>query len=207
MRKSQLAVLFLILASLACNVPGSTSPAEPANPPIDIPTFTPTASSVVENKPTDPPAPPTFTPEASAPQPQGNYFDPRSVADCDIFIDSDFPNTIGSIPNAKQSLSDADKKACQYEFSNGALFVSIVTSLPGRDAYETVRQFDAISGGTITPYPIGDVAIFKTFSDGRIALEAVLKGWYVVLDAQGFDEKNLVLLAELLLSNLAPYSS
>lgn len=207
MHKPLLAVLFLTLASLACNMPGSNSPVNPANQPIDIPTFTPTAHSAVENKPTDLPAPPTLTPEAPAPQPQANYFDPRSVADCDIFVDSDFPNTIGSIPNTKQSLSDTDKKACQYEFSNGTLFVSIATSLPGIEAYETVRQFDAISGGTITPYPIGDVAIFKTFSDGRITLEAVLNGWYVVLDAQGFDEKHLALLAELLLTNLAPYSS
>lgn len=207
MRKPLFGVLLLLLSSLACNLPGSTSPAEPANLPIDIPTFTPTTSSAAENKPTDLPAPPTFTPEASAPQTQINYFDPRSIADCDIFVDSDFPNTIGSIPNTKQSLSDTDKKACQYDFSNGTLFVSITTSLPGLEAYETVRQFDAMSGGTITPYPIGDVAIFKTFSDGRITLEAVLNGWYVVLDAQGFDEKNLVLLAELLLTNLAPYSS
>ncbi|NWF64361.1 MAG: hypothetical protein HXY38_08660 [Chloroflexi bacterium] len=207
MHKPLLAILLLTLASLACNLPGSTPPSGTANPPIDIPTFTPTASNVEENKPTDLPAPPTFTPEAPAPQPQANYFDPRNIADCDIFIDSDFPNTIGSVPNTKQPLSDADKKACQYEFSNGTLFVSIATSLPGREAYETVRQFDAVSGGTVTPYPIGEIAVFKTFSDGRIALEAVLNGWYVVLDAQGFDEKNLALLAELLLANLAPYSS
>ncbi len=201
MRKPLLAVLLFVLASLACSLP-----AAPASPSIDIPTFTPTASSAAENKPTDLPAPPTFTPEAPAPQPQVNYFDPRIVPDCDIFIDSDFPNTVGSIPSAKQPRSDAEKKACQYEFSNGALFVSIATSLPGLEAYETVRQFDAISGGTVTPYPIGEAAVFTTYGNERITLEAVLNGWYVTLDAQGFDEKHLVLLAELLLSNMAPYT-
>lgn len=197
-------VLLLILASLACNMPG-TAPSAQANPNIDIPTFTPTAH--IADKPTDLPAPPTSTPEPTALQPQINVFDPRSIVDCDIFVDADFPNTIGSIPNTKLALSEADKKACQYDFSNGTLFVSIATSLPGMEAFENIRQFDAFSGGTVTPYPIGDAAVIKNFGDGHIALEAVLNGWYVVLDARGFDEKNLVLLAELLLANLIPYSS
>ncbi len=40
MRKPLLAVLLFVLASLACSLP-----AAPASPSIDIPTFTPTASS------------------------------------------------------------------------------------------------------------------------------------------------------------------
>lgn len=204
MRTYLIPVLLLVLASLACNMPG-TVPSAQANPPIDIPTFTPTAQ--IPDKPTDLPAPPTFTPEPAAPQPQINVFDPRSIADCDIFVDADFPNTIGAIPNTKLALPEADKKACQYDFSNGTLFVSIATNLPGMEAFENVRQFDALAGGTVTPYPIGDAAVIKNFGDGHMALEAVLNGWFVVLDARGFDEKNLVLLAELLLANLTPYSS
>ncbi len=183
-------------------MPGA-APSAQTNPTLDIPTFTSTPQ--IAEKPTDPPAPPTLTPEPAASQPQVNVFDPRNIADCDIFVDANFPNTIGSIPNTKLALPEADKKACQYEFTNGTLFVSIATNVPGMEAFENVRQFDSLAGVTVTPYPTGDAAVIKNFGDGRITLEAVLNGWYVVLDARGFDEKNLVLLAELLLANLTPY--
>ena len=205
MRNLLLAIFILTLASMACNMPGST--ASPVNPPIDIPTFTLTAPGVEPEKPTDQAIPATAIPEATALQPQINAFDPRTIVDCDIFIDSDFPNTIGAIPDTKQALPEADKKACQYNFANGTLFVSISTGAPGMEAFENVRQFDALTGATISPYPIGEAAILKDFGDGHITLEAVINGWYVVLDARGFDEKNLVLLAELLLANLTPYTS
>ncbi|HNB40777.1 MAG TPA: hypothetical protein PLG52_04710 [Anaerolineales bacterium] len=204
MRNLLLAIFILALASMACNMPGSAG--SPVNPPIEIPTFTATVPSVVSDKPTDLPAPATSTPEQAVLQPQVNTFDPRSIADCDIFVDSDFPNTIGALPDTKKALPETDKKACQYNFANGTLFVSIFTGMPGMEAFENVRQFDALTGATISPYPIGEAAVFKDFGDGHITLEAVINGWYVVLDARGFDEKNLALLAELLLANLAPYS-
>ena len=204
MRNLLLAIFILALASMACNMPGSTTS---PNPPIDIPTFTLTAPGVEPEKPTDQAIPATTIPEATALQLQINAFDPRTIADCDIFIDSDFPNTVGAIPDTKQALPEADKKACQYNFANGTLFVSISTGAPGMEAFENVRQFDALTGATISPYPIGEAAVLKDFGDGHITLEAVINGWYVVLDARGFDEKNLVLLAELLLANLTPYTS
>ncbi len=205
MRNTLLSVFVLTLASMACNMPGSAS--SPVNPPIDIPTFTPTVAIGETEKPTDFPVPLPATSESTASQPQVNTFDPRNIADCDIFVDADFPNTIGAIPDTKQALPEADKKACQYNFANGTLFVSISTSTPGLEAFENVRQFDALTGATVSPYPIGEAAVLKDFGDGHITLEAVINGWYVVLDARGFDEKNLVLLAELLTANLAPYSS
>ncbi len=199
MRTSLFAALIFALTSFACNLPISSSQSGATPPPIHIPTFTPTVASNVET------TPPTPTPAVSSAQTRS--LNPRAILGCDIFLDSDFPNTLGSLPNNKQDLSDGEKKACQYSFANASLFASISTSLPGREAYETVRQFDAVSGGSVVPYAIGEAAVFKVFSDNRLTLEAVLNGWYVVLDATGFDEKNLVLLAELLLSNLIPYSS
>lgn len=197
-----LPLLALLLAALACSLPGIGS-APPVQPPVEIPTFTPTAP--VEIKPTDLPAPPTLTPEPTALQPIPRTIDPRAIPGCDIFIDADFPDTLGSLPDTKQDLSEEGKKACQYNFSNGVLVVSISTSLPGREAFENVRQFDALSGAAIESIPLGDIAILKTFDDGRFTLEAVLNGWYVVLDAQGFDRKHLLLLADLLLNNLVAY--
>ncbi|GAB4488025.1 MAG: hypothetical protein Fur0016_04930 [Anaerolineales bacterium] len=197
-----LPLLALLLAALACSLPGIGSAPPPVQPSIEIPTFTPTAQ--VEIKPTDLPAPPTLTPEPGSPQPL-SLLDPRAIPGCDIFIDADFPNTLGSLPDTKQDLSEEGKKACQYNFSNGVLVVSISTSLPGREAFENVRQFDALSGAAIESIPLGDIAILKTFDDGRFTLEAVLNGWYVVLDAQGFDRKHLLLLADLLLNNLVAY--
>jgi hypothetical protein len=198
-----LPILSLVLVSLACSLPGAVT-APPAFPTIDIPTFTPTAAQP-EGKPTEPPAPPTLTPEPTVPAPQARSLDPRALSGCDIFLDADFPNSVGAAPASSQPLSDAEKKACQYTFASGAIFASISTSLPGREAFENVRQFDAVSGGTVEPVTLGEIAVFKTFEDGRVTLEAVLNGWYVVLDAQGFDRKHLLLLAEILLANLLPY--
>lgn len=197
-------LLSLLVASLDCSLPGLAATPQPL-PAIEIPTFTPTAPQPLEIKRTEPPAPPTFTPEPVAPTPQARVLNPRALAGCDIFLDSDFPNTVGSVPTALQPLSEDGKVACQYTFENGSLFVSIATSLPGMEAFQNVRQFDALSGGTIEPVTLGDIAVFKTFDDNRVTLEAVLNGWYVVLDEQGFDRKNLLLLAELLLSSLPPY--
>ena len=203
-RLSRIVSLFsLLLTSLACTLPSVVASPQ-AVPTIDIPTFTPTVQA--EIKPTDPPAPPTLTPEPTALLPQPRLIDPRALSGCDIFLESDFPNTVGSVPASAQTLSDAEKKACQYTFASGTIFVSISTSLPGREAFENVRQFDAISGGTIEPVILGEIAVFKSFGEGRVTLEAVLNGWYVVLDTQGFDRKHLLLLAELLLANLTPYS-
>jgi hypothetical protein len=203
MRKYLIPIL-LILASLACNLPGA-APSAQAIPTIDIPTFTPTAP--IPEKPTDLPAPPIFsTPELPAPAPVVPRFDPRSIANCDIFLlDADFANTVGSIPDTKLSLSDAGKQYCQYNFGNSTLDIFIATDTPGKVAFENARQFDA-PGATVTPYPIGDMAVIKNFGDGRISLEAVLNGWYVLLDGNGLDEKHLVLLAELLLAKLSPYT-
>jgi hypothetical protein len=195
-------LLSLILASLACSLPGVVS-APTSVPAIEIPTFTPTTPAEV--KPTEPPDLPAFTPEPTA-LPQARVIDPRALSGCDIFLDSDFPNAVGAVPASAQMLSDMEKKACQYSFANGTLFAAISTSLPGREAFENVRQFDAMSGGAIEPVALGDVAVFKAFDDGRVTLEAVLNGWYVVLDTQGFDRKHLLLLGELLLKSLVPYS-
>jgi hypothetical protein len=200
-----LPLLTLLLASLACNLPGAVSAPPTPLPPQAIPTFTPV--STVEVKPTEPPPPPTFTAEPTALQPSAATFDPRQIPDCDIFVDADFPNTVGAIPDSKISASDSNQQACQYNFANGTLFVSIATSLPGREAYENVRQFDALSGGAIEPVSVGEIAIFKTFDDGRVTLEAVINGWYVTLTEQGFDRKHLLLLAELLQAHLLPYPS
>ncbi len=188
---------------LACNLGAVTKPEVEANP-LEISTLTPNVP--VEIKPTEPPAPPTATPEPTALQPQPRVIDPRSLSGCDIFLDTDFPNTVGGRPLSAGVLTDMDKKACQYTFEGGSIFASIAVSLEGRDAFETVRQFDAVSGAVVEPVMLGDVAIFKVFDESRVTLEAVLNGWYVVLDGQGFDRKNLLLLAELLLSNLVPYS-
>lgn len=194
----------LLLAALACNLPGTVNPAPP---PIEIPTFTPTAP--VEVKPTDPPAPPTLTPEPTALLPQARVIDPRALSGCDIFLESDFPNTVGSLPASMQTLSDMEKKACLYTFAGtpATLFAGIFTSLPGREAFENVRQFDAMTGGVIEPVPLGEIAIFKIFAEeNRAVLEVVLNGWYIVLDGAGLDQKNLLLLADLLRVNLVPYS-
>lgn len=213
MRKYLVPVL-LILSSLACSLPVA-APSAQAISTIDIPTFTPTAQ--VPEKPTDLPAPPvsstpeapaptaSSTPEIPAPAPVLARFDPRSVADCDIFVDSDFANTIGAIPDTKLSLSEAGKQSCQYNFDSSTLVVLIVTSIPGREAFENVRKFDPLSGVMPTPYPIGDMAVIKNFDDGS-TLEAVLNGWYVALHGNGIAEENLVLLAELLLAHLTPYT-
>lgn len=193
----------LLLAALACNLPETVSP-PPAVSPIEIPTFTPTAP--VEVKPTEPPAPPTFTPPPTAPAPQARVLDPRALSGCDIFLDSDFPNTVGSVPVSAQTLSDMEKKACLYSFANGTLFAAIFTSLPGREAFENVRQFDAMTGGVIEPVSLGEIAIFKVFAEeNRVVLEVVLNGWYIVLDGTGLDRKHLLLLADLLMKNLDPY--
>jgi len=197
-------LLSLLVASLACSLPTAATP-QPL-PAIEIPTFTPASPFPAENKPTEPPAWPTLTPEPTALQPQVRAIDPRFLSGCEIFIEADFPNSVGSVPASSQPLSDAEKKACQYTFVNGAIFAAISISLPGREAFENVRQFDAMSGGTIEPITLGEVAVFKVFDESRVTLEAVLNGWYVVLDAQGFDRKHLLLLAELLLTNLTPYS-
>lgn len=198
-----LPLVSLWLAALACNLPGTVSP-PPAVPPIEIPTFTPTAP--VEVKPTEPPAPPTFTPPPTAPAPQARVIDPRALSGCDIFLDSDFPNAVGSVPASAQTLSDIEKKACLYSFANGTLFAGIFTSLPGREAFENVRQFDAMTGGVIEPVSLGEIAIFKVFAEeNRVVLEVVLNGWYVVLDGAGLDRKHLLLLAELLANGLVQY--
>ncbi len=194
-------LLSLLAAALACSIPTGATP-QPI-PAIEIPTFTPLPHLPVEDKPTEPP---TFTPEPIPPTSQPRAINPRALGGCDIFLDSDFPNTVGAVPTALQSLSDNEKIACQYTFEYGSLFVSIATSLPGREAFENVRQFDAIAGGTVEPVTLGEIAVFKTFDNNRVTLEAVLNGWYIVLDEQGFDRKNLLLLAELLQSNLTPYS-
>lgn len=204
-RLSRIVSLFsLLLASLACTLPGAV--ASPQVIPADIPTFTPTVP--LEIKPTDLPAPPTLTPEPTALLPQPRVIDPRALSGCDIFLESDFPNTVGSLPASMQTLSEQGKTACFYTFSGtpSTLFASIFTDLPGREAFENVRQFDAMSGGTIEPVTLGEIAVFKSFSEGRVTLESVLNGWYVVLDTQGFDRKHLFLLAELLLASLSPYS-
>ncbi len=198
-----LPLVSLLLAALACNLPGTVSP-PPTAPPIEIPTFTPTAP--VEVKPTEPPAPPTFTPPPTALAPQARVLDPRSLSGCDIFLDSDFPNAVGSVPVSAQTLSDIEKKACLYSFANGTLFAGIFTNLPGREAFENVRQFDAMTGGGIEPGPLGEIAIFKVFAEeNRVVLEVVLNGWYVVLDGAGLDRKHLLLLAELLANGLVRY--
>ncbi len=198
-----LPLVSLLLAALACNLPGTVSP-PPAAPPIEIPTFTPTAQ--VEVKPTEPPAPPTFTPEPTALLPQTRTIDPRALSGCDIFLDSDFPNAVGSLPVSAQTLSDIEKKACLYTLANGTLFAGIFTSLPGREAFENVRQFDAMTGGVIEPVSLGEIAIFKVFAEeNRVVLEVVLKGWYIVLDGTGLDRKHLLLLAELLSNGLVRY--
>lgn len=196
-----ISLAILIFAALACSLPGTVSP-PPAAPPIEIPTFTPTAQ--VEIKPTDPPAPPTFTPEPTALLPQARVVDPRALVGCDIFVDSDFPDTVGSVPLSSEVLTNSDQKSCRYTFASGIIYASIAVSLEGLDAYETVRQFDAISGGTIEPIALGDIAVFQVFDD-RIVLDAVLNGWYVTLNGQGFDRKHLLALGELLLGNLVPY--
>ncbi len=199
------AVSMLILASLACSLPGQAVPSPVAPAPESIPTFT---SSVQDaGKSTEPPAPPTLTLEPTAMQPQVRALDPRTLGGCDIFLEADFPNSVGAAPLATQPLSDTEKTACQYTFASGTIFASISTSLPGREAFDTVRQFDAISGGTIEPITLGEIALFKVFDENRVTLEAVLNGWYVVLDAQGFDRKHLLLLAELLQANLIPYAT
>lgn len=203
-RASFVAFFVLLLASLACNLPGAASPAPVAPAREDIPTFTPPAQQ--PQKPNEPPAPPSLTPEPTALLSQVRVIDPRLLSGCDIFLEADFPNSAGSVPSSSQPLSDAEKKACQYTFANGTIFAAIFTSLPGREAFENVRQFDAMTGGTIEPITLGEIAAFKVFDDSRVTLEAVLNGWYVVLDAQGFDRKHLLLLAELLLANLIPYS-
>lgn len=195
-----LSFVSLVFAALACSLPGVGS-APPAAPPVDIPAFTPT----VESKPTDPPAPPTLTPEPTSLRPLPRTIDPRALAGCDIFVDSDFPDTVGSVPLSTEVLTDSDKKACRYIFASGSLYASIAVSLEGLDAYETVRQFDAISGGVIEPVALGDIAIFQTFDADRTVLDAVLNGWYVTLQVQGFDRKHLLALGELLLGNLVPY--
>jgi hypothetical protein len=202
MRKYLIPIL-LILASLACNLPGA-APSAQAIPTIDIPTFTPTAP--IPEKPTDLPAPPvSSTPEMPAPAPVLPRFDPRSIADCDIISYDDF-NAVGLVPDTALSLSEAGKQSCQYNFVNSTLGVLIVTDIPGKEAFENVRQFDALSGVMPTPYPIGDIAVIKNFGYGKMTLEAVLNGWYVLLDGNGLDEKHLVLLAELLLAKLSPYT-
>ncbi len=124
--------------------------------------------------------------------------DPRALSGCDIFLDSDFPNAVGSLPVSAQTLSDIEKKACLYTFASGTLFAGIFTSLPGREAFENVRQFDAMTGGVIEPVPLGEIALFKVFAEeNRVVLEVVLNGWYIVLDGAGLDRKHLLLLAEL----------
>jgi hypothetical protein len=193
----------LILASLACSLPGAASPSPVAPARESIPTFTPPVQN--PEKPTEPPPAPTLTPEPTALQPQVRALDPRMLSGCEIFLDADFPNTVGSVPAAAELLSDANSKACQYTFDGGTIFASISTSLPGREAFENVRQFDGMAGATIEPITLGEMAVFKVFEENRVALEAVLNGWYVVLDAQGFDRKHLLLLAELLIANLIPY--
>lgn len=198
-----LPLVSLLLAALACNLPGTVSP-PPVAPPIEIPTFTPTAQ--MEVKPTEPPAPPTFTPPPTALVPQARVIDPRALSGCDIFLDSDFPNAVGSVPLSAQTLSDMEKKACLYSFANGTLFAGIFTSLPGREAFENVRQFDAMTGGVIEPVPLGEIALFKVFAEeNRVVLEVVLNSWYIVLDGTGLDRKHLLLLAELLANGLVRY--
>lgn len=198
-----LPLVSLLLAALACNLPETVSP-PPAAPPIEIPTFTPTAQ--VEVKPTEPPAPPTITPPPTALMPQTRVIDPRALSGCDIFQESDFPNAVGSVPVSAQTLSDIEKKACLYSFASSTLFAGIFTSLPGREAFENVRQFDAMTGGVIEPVPLGEIAIFKVFAEeDRTVLEVVLKGWYIVLDGTGLDRKHLLLLAELLMNGLVSY--
>ncbi|MCS6994965.1 MAG: hypothetical protein N2117_11400 [Anaerolineales bacterium] len=200
-----LPLVSLLLAALACNLPETVSP-PPAAPPIEIPTFTPTAQ--VEVKPTEPPAPPTLTPPPTALMPQTRVIDPRALSGCDIFLESDFPNATGTFVASAQPLSDAEKKACLYTFSGtpSTLFAGIFTSLPGREAFENVRQFDAMTGGVIEPVSLGEIAIFKVFAeDNRTILEVVLKGWYIVLDGTGLDRKHLLLLAELLMNGLVSY--
>ncbi len=203
-RASFVAFSILLLTSLACSLPGAASPSPVAPAPESISTFTPPAQE--PEKPAEPPAPPTLTPEPTALQPQVRAIDPRLLSGCDIFLEADFPNSVGSAPTSSQPLSDAEKKACQYTFARGTIFAAISTSQPGREAFENVRQFDAMTGGTIEPITLGEIAVFKVFDENRVTLEAVLNGWYVVLDAQGFDRKHLLLLAELLLANLTPYS-
>ncbi|MEW6286288.1 MAG: hypothetical protein AB1509_08665 [Chloroflexota bacterium] len=196
-------LLSLLLASLACSLPGAVRPST-SIPAIEIPTFTPTTPADV--KPTEPPAPPTFTPEPTALLPQARIIDPRALSGCDIFLDTDFPNAVGAVPVSAQILSDMEKKACQYSFANGTLFAGIFTSLPGREAFENVRQFDAMTGGVIEPLPLGEIAIFKVFAEeNRVVLEVVLKGWYIVLDGTDLDRKHLLLLAELLANSLVQY--
>lgn len=147
-----------------------------------------------------------LTPPPTAPAPQARVIDPRALSGCDIFLDSDFPNAVGSVPASAQTLSDIEKKACLYSFANGTLFAGIFTSLPGREAFENVRQFDAMTGGVIEPVSLGEIAIFKVFAEeNRVVLEVVLNGWYVVLDGAGLDRKHLLLLAELLANGLVQY--
>jgi len=198
---SLLSVFVLILASLACSLPGAVSSPAASLPTLEIPTFTPAAP--VEIKPTDLPAAPTFTPEPTALTAQTGSLNPLAIADCDIFTDADLMNNVGAIPETKISASDANQQACQYNFTGGSLYVSIAISLPGREAYENVRQFDALSGGSSEPVALGEIALLKTFEDGRISLEAVLNGWYVVLTEQGLDTKHLLNLGNLLLNELA----
>ena len=197
-------LISLLLAALACNLPGAGSPTVSV-PAVEIPTFTPTTQ--VEVKPTDPPAPPTLTPEPTALLPQARLINPRALSGCDIFLESDFPNTVGAVPTAMQTLSDVEKKACWYTFDSGTLIAIIFTSAPGREGFDTVRQFDAMTGGVVTPADVGEISIFKTFpEENRVILEAVINGWYIVLEAQGFDEKHLLFLSDLLTSNLTPYT-
>jgi hypothetical protein len=152
---------------------------------------------------------PTTVPQPGAASPAGSALNPRALdtaglEECSVLADSDFSAMLGQVPADKVPEAEVNKTACYYNFSGGqTVYVTFITNQPGQQVYDSRLQYvDAASGAESLAF--GETALLQE-QDGQISIWAVVNGWYLEIQARGFEQKAVINLAKLFEARLIPY--
>lgn len=213
MRSISLALAFTLL-TLAASACSQGTPSAPSTPPMPIeaaqPTsqpIAPSATSSLEPHALDTPesAPASLdTPEAAPSKLDPRALDTAAMEECDLLADSDFSALLGQTPADKVPEAEINRTACYYNFSGGqTVYVTVITNQPGKEAYDGRMQYlDSVDAETLT---LGEAAIVQE-RDGQVSIQAVVNGWYLMLDGRGFERQAVIALARLFEGRLIPNS-
>lgn len=175
--RTRLFPVLLIIASLACSVPGVTTPT--SNPPIAI---SPATTQV------DP-----------------RTLDTANMEECTVISDAELSAILGETPSDKVPNASVGIVGCSYNFTSGkSLTLNITVHTPGRQVYDNVMQFIDVAEGT-EPVALGEIAVIKE-KDGMVYFDMVLNGWYVSLQGYGFSRESQIALGQWLASRFTPFT-
>lgn len=188
MKPTFFAFSLLALAALACNLGAPVAPPAPTEvPPVTAPPAAPSSPTSPSASPLDPRA-----------------LDTAGMEECGLVSDSDFSALLGQNPADKVPEAEINKTACYYNFSGGqTVYVTLITDRPGKQVYDSRMQYlDSAAGAEALT--LGETALLQE-RDGLISIQAVVNGWYLNVEARGFDRQAIIALARLFETRLIPY--